>query len=91
MLNGLVATLRNEGYRVGIYTDRADSTSNDWTNIMGDFDVPHLQTWVFRVADGETAAQMCAKGVSSTGGPAVMVQDQPRPGETPPYDVNHLC
>ncbi len=91
VLNGAVAVLRDAGHRVGIYTDRRDSTSNDWTAIMGAFSVPHLQTWVFRVGDTETSAEMCAKDISSTGGPAVLVQDQPRPGETPPYDVDHLC
>ena len=91
VLDGAVATLRDAGYRVGIYTDRNDSTSNDWKNIMGERQVPHLQTWVFRVADGETPADMCAKPVGSTGGPVVMVQDQPTEGETQRYDVNHLC
>ena len=91
VLNGAVATLRGAGYRVGIYSDRADSTSPDWTNILGDFRVPHLQTWVFRVGQGETAAQLCTRPVSPTGGPVVMVQDQPTEGETQTYDVNHLC
>ena len=91
VLDGAVAVLRDAGYRVGIYTDRADSSSNDWRDIMGERTVPHLQTWVFRVGAGETAAEMCSKPVSSTGGPAVMVQDQPTEGETQTYDVNHLC
>ncbi|MCW2681968.1 MAG: N-acetylmuramoyl-L-alanine amidase, partial [Frankiales bacterium] len=91
VVNGAVATLRDAGYRVGIYSDRADSSSPDWSSIMGDFPVPHLQTWVFRVADGETAAQLCGKDVSPTGGPVMMVQDQPTEGETQVYDVNHLC
>jgi hypothetical protein len=49
------------------------------------------RTWVFRVASGETAAEMCAKPVSPTGGPVVMVQDQPTEGETQVYDVDHVC
>jgi hypothetical protein len=91
VVNGAVATLRDAGYRVGIYSDRADSSSPDWSSIMGDFAVPHLQTWVFRVGDGEPAADMCAKPISPTGGPVVMVQDQPTSDETQTYDVNHLC
>jgi hypothetical protein len=91
VLNGAVATLRDAGYRVGIYTDRADSTSPDWKQIMGDFSIPHLQVWAFRTADGETAAEMCAKPVSPTGGPVVLVQDQPTEGETQEFDVDHVC
>ena len=90
VLNGAVEVLRNAGYRPGIYSDRADSTSPDWSNIMGAFPVPHLQAWVFRAATGETAAAMCGKDISFSGGPAVMVQIQPEQSGQP-YDVNHLC
>jgi hypothetical protein len=92
VINGTVATLRDAGYRIGIYSDRADSTSPDWSNILGDFPVPHLQAWVFRTGTGETPAEMCAKDVSFSGGPVVMVQDQPEAGEVgQTYDINHLC
>jgi hypothetical protein len=91
VVNGAVATLRDAGYRVGIYTDRADSTSPDWKQIMGEFAIPHLQTWVFRTGDGETGAQMCDKPISPTDGPVVLVQDQPVEGETQTYDVNRIC
>ena len=53
--------------------------------------IPHLQVWAFRVADGETAEQMCAKDASPTGGPVVMVQDQAEPGESQTFDIDHLC
>jgi len=33
---------------------------------------------------------MCAKPISPTGGPAVMVQGQPN-STGAAYDVNHLC
>lgn len=91
VINGVVATLRDAGYRIGIYTDRADSSFPDWKAITDNFSVPHLQTWVFRVASGETSADMCRKPISATGGPVAMVQDQPTEGETQVYDVNHLC
>jgi hypothetical protein len=91
VLNGTVAGLRDGGYRVGIYSDRADSPSPDWRQIMGDFRVPHLQAWVFRASTDETTAEMCAKDISFSGGPVVMVQDQPVEGETQQYDINHLC
>ncbi|MBC7374275.1 MAG: hypothetical protein H7323_09825, partial [Frankiales bacterium] len=87
---GAVLALRDAGYRVGVYGDRKDSTSNDWVNIMGNYRLLLTQNWVFRAADGEGAGPMCAKDVSSTGGPVVMVQVQPgQSGQT--YDVNHLC
>ena len=91
VLNGVVATLRDAGYRPGFYSDRADSTNPDWRDIVGDFRVPHLQTWVFRTASGESPAAMCAKDIGFSGGPVVMVQDQPVQGETQRYDINHLC
>ena len=89
---GAVETLRGNGYRVGVYTDRNDSSANDWRQIMGDWRLLLTQNWVFRVSDSETAGAMCAKAISSTGGPAVMVQQQPtsaRPDQV--YDVNHTC
>jgi hypothetical protein len=90
VLNGAVETLRTAGYRVGVYSDRRDSTSNDWTSIMGDYVLAQTQNWVFRSAGTETGGAMCAKTISPTGGPAVMVQQQPgSTGEA--YDVNHLC
>ena len=90
VLNGAVETLRTAGYRVGVYSDRRDSTSNDWTAIMGDYVLAQTQNWVFRSAGTETGGAMCAKTISPTGGPAVMVQQQPgSTGEA--YDVNHLC
>ena len=91
VINGVVATLRDAGYRPGFYSDRADSTNPDWRDIVGDFRVPHLQAWVFRTAAGETPAEMCAKDISFSGGPVVMVQDQPVAGEAQTYDINHLC
>jgi hypothetical protein len=90
VINGAAATLRAAGYRYGIYTDRSDSTSNDWRNIMGNWVLDQLQNWVFRVADGETAGEMCGKDVGSTGGPAVMVQQQPEQSGQE-FDVNHTC
>ena len=87
---GAVETLRAAGYRVGVYGDRDDSTSQDWTLIMGDYRLLQTQNWVFRAAVGETGGAMCAKRISPTGGPAVMVQLQPNStGQA--YDVNHLC
>ena len=95
---GAVETLRGDGYRVGVYTDRDDSRTaggadaNDWRQIMGDWRLLLTQNWVFRVADDETAGAMCSKAISSTGGPAVMVQQQPtsaRPEQV--YDVDHTC
>ncbi|MEX2289790.1 MAG: hypothetical protein WD794_05620 [Mycobacteriales bacterium] len=90
VINGTVATLRDAGYRVGFYSDRADSSSPDWENILGDFRVEHLQAWVFRAATGEAPADMCGKDISFSGGPVVMVQVQPEQSGQP-YDVNHLC
>ncbi len=87
---GAVLALRDAGYRVGVYSDRKDSTSNDWVAIMGSYRLLRTQNWVFRAADGEGAGAMCAKDVSPTGGPAVMVQVQPRQSGQA-YDVNHLC
>jgi hypothetical protein len=90
VLNGAVETLRGSGYRVGIYSDRADSSYPDWQIIMGDYRLLQTQNWVFRVAEGETAGEMCRKDVSFSGGPVVMVQAQPNvTGQV--YDVNHLC
>lgn len=90
VLSGAVATLRDAGYRPGFYSDRADSTSPDWRDIVGDFRPSHLQTWVFRAATGEAPGDMCGKDISFSGGPVVMVQVQPEQSGQP-YDVNHLC
>ena len=90
VINGVVATLRDAGYRPGFYSDRADSTAPDWKAIVGDFRVPHLQAWVFRAATGEAPGDMCRKDISFSGGPVVMVQVQPEQSGQP-YDVNHLC
>lgn len=90
VINGAVEALRSAGYRPGFYSDRADSTSPDWSNILGEFRVPHLQAWVFRAATDEAPGAMCDKDISFSGGPAVMVQIQPeQSGQA--YDVNHLC
>ena len=90
VLNGAVETLRAAGYRVGIYSDRRDSTSNDWIAIMGQYVLEQTQNWVFRAGDTESGGAMCAKTISPTGGPAVMVQLQPN-STGAAYDVNHLC
>ena len=74
VLGGAVDTLRAAGHRVGIYTDRGSSPANDWRDIMGDYRLLQTQNWVFRAGDSETGGQMCAKDISFSGGPVVMVQ-----------------
>ena len=89
VLNGAVDTLRGAGYRVGIYSDRGTSTNNDWTNIMGDYQLLQTQNWVFTSPQPD-GAFLCTPANSFSGGPVVMAQVQPAvSGQA--YDVNHLC
>ncbi len=89
VVSAAVQRLRSVGFRVGIYSDRATSTSPDWSNIMGAYVRTDVQNWVFRAPDANAHA-LCTPATSFSGGPVVMVQVQPgQSGET--YDVNHTC
>ena len=89
VLNGAVETLRAAGYRVGIYSDRGTSSSNDWKLIMGDYRLVQTQNWVFTAPDNNPAA-LCTPENSFSGGPVVLVQVQPaQSGQQ--FDVDHAC
>lgn len=89
VLNGAVDTLRRLGYRVGIYSDRGTSTSNDWLTIMGSYQLVQTQNWVFTSPQPD-GAFLCTPANSFSGGPVVMAQVQPAvSGQA--FDVNHLC
>ena len=87
---GALGLLARSGFRAGIYSDRATSSSPDWKNIMGEFrSLTLVQNWVFRAPSADPAP-LCTPDNSFSGGPVVKVQVQPdQSGQ--PYDVNHLC
>lgn len=87
---GVAESLRDSGYRVGLYTDRASAgANNDWFQIMGEYRLRKTQNWLFRSqsADGSS---LCRDQESPTGGPVVMVQIQPAQSGRD-VDVDHLC
>lgn len=86
---GAVDDLRDAGYRVGLYTDRSSSSSNDWRDIMGGFRLTQTQNWIFRAPTADPAP-LCNNSESPTDGLVVMVQIQPEQSGQE-YDVNHLC
>jgi hypothetical protein len=92
VLQGVVDELRRFGYRVGIYSERATVTgpANDWVNITGSWQLPHLQNWVFRSPDADPRT-ICGRENSFTGGPVVMAQVQPATNPGAAYDVDGLC